>query len=80
MMGLTALMRSLAILVISGALTGRFYNAGQAFLEEPDKLPPHSRETATMAPHVVVEVSVFDLHGPPVTLVCVYYRLLLRTF
>ena len=32
-----------------------------------------------MAPHVIVEISIFDLHGPPVTLVRVYYRLLLYT-
>ena len=61
------------------SLTGRFNHAGQAFLEKPDQLPPNSRGTATMAPHVIVEVSVFDLHEPLVTLVCVYYHLLLWT-
>ena len=33
--------------------------------------PPNSRETATMTPHVTVELSIFGMHGPLITLVCI---------
>ena len=38
-----------------------------------------TKGTATMAPYVIVKVSIFELHQLPVTLVCACYRLLLCT-
>ena len=62
----------MVIAVVSVTLSGRFNHDGQALLYKTDQLPSNSRVTATMAPHVIVGVSDFDLHKPPVTLVCVY--------
>ena len=68
--GLRALKTRMAIPEVSVSLTGRSNNAGKAFLEKQDHLPPNSEGTATMAPHVIVEI--YCLRRAPVTFVFVH--------
>ena len=54
----------MAIPEVSFSFTGRCNQTGQAFSEKPEERSPNSRGTATMAPHVIVEFSVFARTGP----------------
>lgn len=54
--------------VVSFTLAVRFDYAGQALLEKQNEIPI----SKAIAPHLIVEVSVINMHGPLVILVCAY--------